>query len=70
MKRRPLARDGDVWLTIAHDDWEVNSVTGCGAMVDVVKQAGMLPKMLRLHRQPESGGPRSVIAPAIKVAVL
>lgn len=49
MKRRPLARDGDVQLTMAHDDWEVSSVTGCCAMVDVVKQR-MLPHMPRLRR--------------------
>ena len=39
MKRRPLARDCHVRLTMAHDDWEVSSVTGCGAMVDVVTQS-------------------------------
>ncbi len=39
MKYRPLARERDVQLTMAHDDWEVSSVTGCGAMVDVVEQS-------------------------------
>lgn len=39
MKRRTLAQDCDVRLTIAHDDWEVSSMTGCGVMVDVVKQS-------------------------------
>lgn len=32
---RPLAQEGNVQLTIAHDDGEVISVTGCEAMVDV-----------------------------------
>jgi hypothetical protein len=55
MKYRPLARERDVQLTMAHDDWEVSSVTGCGAIVDVVvEQSEDATQMLRLrlHRKP------------------
>ena len=38
-KHRLLAQFGEVQLTIAHDDGEVSSATGCEAMVEFVDGA-------------------------------
>ena len=48
MKPQPLVRDGEFQHTIAHDDGEVRSATGCEAMVKAVNA-----KVSRQYVSPE-----------------